>query len=303
MDKPRLSSKKKRGRSKSRAKSQSQSQSQKLTINIGRNTTQRKTRSSGSSMTPAPYSQNLVPFHIQTAPAQQPLVDYDRIARMTGSLQEQNVPNRSIPLQEHVPVSVPVSNVEPRRDGPTSAGFELTPSEARVKQEPVVVPKPIKKFRLEPKPEETGVIIQPIPKKPIVEALGKSRGVEPSKPKGSLKEKMERKLMTGQDFPAPEVAVSKPVHVAPPVKVLPPTQGLLEAKEAISMIKKAFSPPSVTTSLGATSGETSFGAEADPEQDLGGFLSPFGTVKPQPKEKKAPGRPKGAKNKPKPIKT
>jgi hypothetical protein len=296
MDKPRLSSKKKRGRSKSKAraeksqKSQSQTQSQKLVVNIGRNVTQRKTRSSGGSMTPAPHSQNLVPFHIQTAPAQQPLVDYDRIARMTGALQEQNVPNRSIPLQEHVPVSVPVPNVEPRRDGPTSAGFELTPSEARVKQEPVVVPKP------------------------IVEALGKSRDIEPSKPKDPLKEKIERKLMKGQDFPAPGVAVSKPVHVAPPVKQSPPTQALLEAREAITMVKKAFSPPSVTASLSATSGETTLGTTSaetssigtleNPEQDLTGTLKRFPEdVKPIPKEKKGVGRPKGAKNKPKPIKT
>ena len=39
--------------------------------------------------------------------------------------------------------------------------------------------------------------------------------------------------------------------------------------------------------------------QASPEQDLGGFLSPFGTVPPEAKKPKSKGRPAGAKNKPK----
>jgi len=128
--------KKKRSKSKSRARP-TQTQSQKVVVNIGGTSSKRKRRSGGSSMTPAAHAQNLVPFFIQAAQTQQPLVDYDRIARMTGSLQEPNEPNRTPALQTQVPASVmAVAAAEERRAGPTSSGFESKPSESRLEQDP-----------------------------------------------------------------------------------------------------------------------------------------------------------------------
>jgi len=126
--------KKKRSKSKSRP---TQSQSQKVVVNIGGTSVKRKRRSGGSSMTPAAHAQNLVPFFIQAAQTQQPLVDYDRIARMTGSLQERNEPNRTPAIQTQVPASVmAVAAAEERRAGPTSGGFESTPSESKLEEDP-----------------------------------------------------------------------------------------------------------------------------------------------------------------------
>jgi hypothetical protein len=115
--------KKKRSKSKSRP---TQTQSQKVVVNIGGTSTKRKKRSGrgGSSGVRAPNSQNLIPFHIQTATAQQPLVDYDRIARMTGALQERNEPNRTPSLQSQAPSVMAVAAAEQRRAGPTASGFQ-----------------------------------------------------------------------------------------------------------------------------------------------------------------------------------
>ncbi len=124
--------KKKRSKSKSRP---TQSQSQKVVVNIGGTSVKRKRRSGGSSMTPASHAQNLVPFFIQAAQTQQPLVDYDRIARMTGSLQERNEPNRTPAIQTQVPASVMAGAAAERRAGPTSGGFESTPSESKLEQD------------------------------------------------------------------------------------------------------------------------------------------------------------------------
>ena len=135
--------KKKRSKSKSRPRP-TQTQSQKVVVNIGGSSTKRKRRSGGSSMTPAAHAQNLVPFFIQAAQTQQPLVDYDRIAKMTGALQEQNVPNRTPALQSQVPASVmAVAAAEERRAGKTAGGFESTPSESRLDQEPISRPEPL----------------------------------------------------------------------------------------------------------------------------------------------------------------
>ncbi len=125
--------KKKRSKSKSRP---TQSQSQKVVVNIGGTSVKRKRRSGGSSMTPASHAQNLVPFFIQAAQTQQPLVDYDRIARMTGSLQERNEPNRTPAIQTQVPASVMAGAAAERRAGPTSGGFESTPSESKLEEDP-----------------------------------------------------------------------------------------------------------------------------------------------------------------------
>lgn len=126
--------KKKRSKSKSRP---TQTQSQKVVVNIGGTSTKRKRRSGGSSMTPAAHAQNLVPFFIQAAQTQQPLVDYDRIARMTGALQERNEPNRTPSIASQVPAPVmAVAAAEARRAGPTSGGFESTPSESRFEDPP-----------------------------------------------------------------------------------------------------------------------------------------------------------------------
>ena len=117
--------KKKRSKSKSRP---TQTQSQRVVVNIGGVSTKRKKRSGrggGSSGVRAPNSQNLIPFHIQTATAQQPLVDYDRIARMTGALQERNEPNRTPSLQsQQTPSQMAVAAAEERRAGPTASGFQ-----------------------------------------------------------------------------------------------------------------------------------------------------------------------------------
>ena len=133
--------KKKRSKSKSRARP-TQTQSQKVIVNIGGSSSKRKRRSGGGGMTPASHAQNLVPFFVQSAPTHQPLVDYDRIARMTGSLQERNEPNRTPAIQTQV--ATPVASVmavaaaEERRAGPTAGGFESTPSDSRLDQEPIL---------------------------------------------------------------------------------------------------------------------------------------------------------------------
>jgi hypothetical protein len=129
--------KKKRSKSKSRVRP-TQTQSQKVIVNIGGSSSKRKRRSGGGSMTPASHAQNLVPFFVQSAPTHQPLVDYDRIARMTGSLQERNEPNRTPPVQSQVPASVMAGAAAERRAGPTSSGFESTPSDSRLDQEPIL---------------------------------------------------------------------------------------------------------------------------------------------------------------------
>ena len=133
--------KKKRSKSKSRPRP-TQTQSQKVIVNIGGSSSKRKRRSGGGGMTPASHAQNLVPFFVQSAPTHQPLVDYDRIARMTGSLQERNEPNRTPAIQTQV--ATPVASVmavaaaEERRAGPTAGGFESTPSDSRLDQEPIL---------------------------------------------------------------------------------------------------------------------------------------------------------------------
>ena len=129
--------KKKRSKSKSRVRP-TQTQSQKVIVNIGGSSSKRKRRSGGGGMTPASHAQNLVPFFVQSAPTHQPLVDYDRIARMTGSLQERNEPNRTPPVQSQVPASVMAGAAAERRAGPTSSGFESTPSDSRLDQEPIL---------------------------------------------------------------------------------------------------------------------------------------------------------------------
>jgi hypothetical protein len=128
--------KKKRSKSKSRVRP-TQTQSQKVIVNIGGSSSKRKRRSGGGGMTPASHAQNLVPFFVQSAPTHQPLVDYDRIARMTGSLQERNEPNRTPPVQTQVPASVMAGAAAERRAGPTAGGFESTPSDSRLDQEPI----------------------------------------------------------------------------------------------------------------------------------------------------------------------
>ena len=128
--------KKKRSKSKSRVRP-TQTQSQKVIVNIGGSSSKRKRRSGGGGMTPASHAQNLVPFFVQSAPTHQPLVDYDRIARMTGSLQERNEPNRTPPVQSQVPASVMAGAAAERRAGPTAGGFESTPSDSRLDQEPI----------------------------------------------------------------------------------------------------------------------------------------------------------------------
>ena len=136
--------KKKRSKSKSRARP-TQTQSQKVIVNIhkptAKSSSKRKRRSGGGGMTPASHAQNLVPFFVQSAPTHQPLVDYDRIARMTGSLQERNEPNRTPAIQTQV--ATPVASVmagaaAERRAGQTAGGFESTPSDSRLDQEPIL---------------------------------------------------------------------------------------------------------------------------------------------------------------------
>lgn len=136
--------KKKRSKSKSRP---TQTQTQKVIVNLGgvvKKTKSKKKPSSGGAR--APNSQNLIPFHIQTAAAQQPLVDYDRIARMTGALQERNEPNRTPSLQSQAPSVMAVAAAEQRRAGPTASGFQEPPSIASRRESDAPFTQPIRQM-------------------------------------------------------------------------------------------------------------------------------------------------------------
>ena len=135
--------KKKRSKSKSRP---TQTQSQKVIVNIGSSKSKRKKSSTGSSGVRAPNSQNLIPFHIQTATAQQPLVDYDRIARMTGALQQQNIANRTPALQSQVAPSVMAGAAAERRAGPTAYGFQEPASISTRRQNDAPFSQPIRQM-------------------------------------------------------------------------------------------------------------------------------------------------------------
>ena len=138
--------KKRRGRSKSRPRP-TQTQSQKVIVNLGgivKKTKSKKKTSSGGAR--APNSQNLIPFHIQTATAQQPLVDYDRIAKMTGALQQQNIANRTPSLQSQVPASVMAGAAAERRAGPTSSGFQEPASISTRRQNDAPFSQPIRQM-------------------------------------------------------------------------------------------------------------------------------------------------------------
>ena len=138
--------KKKRSKSKSRARP-TQTQSQKVIVNIGGSSkSKRKKSSGGSSGVRAPNSQNLIPFHIQTATAQQPLVDYDRIARMTGALQERNIANRTPPLQSQVSASLLAGAAAERRAGPTAFGFQEPASISTRRQNDAPFSQPIRQM-------------------------------------------------------------------------------------------------------------------------------------------------------------
>jgi len=146
-NKPRLSSKKRRGRSKSKSRP-TQTQSQKVIVNLGgvvKKTKSKKKTSSGGVR--APNSQNLIPFHIQTASAQQPLVDYDRIARLTGALQERNEPNRTPSLQsQQIPSQMAFAAAEQRRAGPTASGFQEPASIASRRENDAPFSQPIRQM-------------------------------------------------------------------------------------------------------------------------------------------------------------
>jgi hypothetical protein len=135
--------KKKRSKSKSRP---TQTQSQKVIVNIGGSSKSKRKKSSGSSGVRAPNSQNLIPFHIQTATAQQPLVDYDRIARMTGALQERNIANRTPSLQSQVAPYVMAGAAAERRAGPTASGFQEPASISTRRQNDAPFSQPIRQM-------------------------------------------------------------------------------------------------------------------------------------------------------------
>ena len=137
---------KKKRRSKSKARP-SQIQTQKVIVNIGGSKSKTsKKRSGGSSGVRAPNSQTLIPFHIQTATAQQPLVDYDRIARMTGALQQQNIANRTPSLQSQVAPSVMAGAAAERRAGPTAFGFQEPASISTRRQNDAPFSQPIRQM-------------------------------------------------------------------------------------------------------------------------------------------------------------
>ena len=192
--------KKKRSKSKSRP---TQSQSQKVVVNIGGTSVKRKRRSGGSSMTPASHAQNLVPFFIQAAQTQQPLVDYDRIARMTGSLQERNEPNRTPPVQSQVPASVMAgAAAEARRAGPTSSGFESTPSDSRLDQDP---PSPPSLSRA----SSVGERVSAIEEAQFSRLLAASRALEKPEPLSKASSSIGTSRPTTMSSRAPSVAPSE----------------------------------------------------------------------------------------------
>ena len=277
---------KKKRKAKTPKTTQRQSQRQSVVVNIGSRSSPRKSSGRGN-LPPPSHAHNLAPTFI-TAPQ----VDYTPLLAMMQHHSRPIVEQAPMPVQNPV---TPLSSVSSqtqndarsaqqlageaalRRAGKTAGNLQPLPSVAQdhgassfpTLDEPI--PEPVLGQQARKTAMDVAYFVQQR------QAL-----VKPSIPKPSMKERLS---MSKEDTPAPEKK-----------------SALVEAREAISMMKKA-NPPS--SSLGASSGETSFGAssrlvssgQSAEEQDLSGF-SAFGTVVPEPKKKRK-GRPPGSKNKPK----
>ena len=272
---------KKKRKAKTPKSTQRQSQRQSVVVNIGSTSKSKPRKSSGRGNLPPPsHAHNLAPTFV-TAPQ----VDYTPLLAMMQHHARPIVAQAPMPVQNP---TTPLSSANVatqtgsaqqlagqaalRRAGPTAGNFQTPASEARMRPEP----EPIGAPQPRPKPSGFPTLNNPIPE-PVLGDVRRSF--------------VQAAAYTGQQRQARQSGLTSQ------------KSGLEQAQEAISMILKANPPPGSVSSV-ATSAPTKLSSSAvsgqvSPEQDLGGFLSPFGTVPPEAKKPKSKGRPAGAKNKPK----
>jgi hypothetical protein len=274
---------KKKRKAKTPKSTQRQSQRQSVVVNIGSTSKSKPRKSSGRGGLPPPsHMHNLAPTFV-TAPQ----VDYTPllammqhharpiVAQAPMPVQNPTTPLSSVSTQTNIDARSPqqlAGEAALRRAGKTAGNFQTPASEARMRPEPEPIGAP------QPRPKPSGF---PTLNNPISEpVLGDVR-----------RSFVQAAAYTGQQRQARQSGLTSQ------------KSGLEQAQEAISMIIKANPPPGSVSSV-ATSAPTKLSSSAVsgqvlPEQDLGGFLSPFGTVPPEAKKPKSKGRPAGAKNKPK----
>ena len=264
----------KKRKRKAKPPTQRQSQRQSVVVNIGSKSTPRKSSGRGN-LPPPSHAHNLAPTFV-TAPQ----IDYTPLLAMIQQHARPIVAQAPMPVTTTpLSASVQASNAEQmagdaalRRAGQTAGNFQPPASEARMRPEP----EPIGAPQPRPKPSGFPTLNNPIPE-PVVGDVRRSF--------------VQAAAYTGQQRQARQSGLTSQ------------KSGLEQAQEAISMIIKA-NPPAGSVSSVATSAPTKLSSsavsgQASPEQDLGGFLSPFGTITPEAKKPKSKGRPPGAKNKPK----
>ena len=264
----------KKRKRKAKPLTQRQSQRQSVVVNIGSKSTPRKSSGRGN-LPPPSHAHNLAPTFV-TAPQ----IDYTPLLAMIQQHARPIVAQAPMPVTTTpLSASIQASNAEQmareaalRRAGQTAGNFQTPASEARMRPEP----EPIGAPQPRPKPSGFPTLNNPIPE-PVVGDVRRSF--------------VQAAAYTGQQRQARQSGLTSQ------------KSGLEQAQEAISMIIKA-NPPAGSVSSVATSAPTKLSSsavsgQASPEQDLGGFLSPFGTITPEAKKPKSKGRPPGAKNKPK----
>ena len=263
----------KKRKRKAKPTGQRQSQRQSVVVNIGSTSKSKPRKSSGRGGLPPPsHAHNLAPTFV-TAPQ----IDYTPLLAMIQQHARPIVAQAPMPVTTTpLSASVQASNAEQmageaalRRAGATAGNFQTPASEARIRPEP----EPIGAPQPRPKPSGFPTLNNPIPE-PVLGDLRRSF--------------VQAAAYTGQQRQSGLTSQKS---------------GLEQAQEAISMIIKANPPPgsvsSVATSAPTKLSSSAVSGQASPEQDLGGFLSPFGTITPEAKKTKSKGRPPGAKNKPK----
>ena len=264
----------KKRKRKAKPLTQRQSQRQSVVVNIGSKSTPRKSSGRGG-LPPPSHAHNLAPTFV-TAPQ----IDYTPLLAMIQQHARPIVAQAPMPVTTTpLSASIQASNAEQmareaalRRAGQTAGNFQTPASEARMRPEP----EPIGAPQPRPKPSGFPTLNNPIPE-PVVGDVRRSF--------------VQAAAYTGQQRQARQSGLTSQ------------KSGLEQAQEAISMIIKANPPPgsvsSVATSAPTKLSSSAVSGQASPEQDLGGFLSPFGTITPEAKKPKSKGRPPGAKNKPK----
>ena len=264
----------KKRKRKAKPLTQRQSQRQSVVVNIGSKSKPRKSSGRGN-LPPPSHAHNLAPTFV-TAPQ----IDYTPLLAMIQQHARPIVAQAPMPVTTTpLSASIQASNAEQmareaalRRAGQTAGNFQTPASEARMRPEP----EPIGAPQPRPKPSGFPTLNNPIPE-PVVGDVRRSF--------------VQAAAYTGQQRQARQSGLTSQ------------KSGLEQAQEAISMIIKANPPPgsvsSVATSAPTKLSSSAVSGQASPEQDLGGFLSPFGTITPEAKKPKSKGRPPGAKNKPK----